>query len=78
MSTASATQGRQSPPPETQTGAQQQDVPGSGKTGAAASDTQAKQSSDTTKFHGLESNPVHILEKSAHAKTSRDGRGEGI
>jgi hypothetical protein len=61
--------GRQSPDPERQTGAQQQDVPGSGKTvpNAAPSDQHAKDKSEQTKS-GLQSNPTHPLEKAAKEK----------
>ncbi|KIW08353.1 uncharacterized protein PV09_01269 [Verruconis gallopava] len=58
-------QGRQSPDPERQTGAQQQDPPASGQFG--------KQSDDNNKeiLEGLKSNPEHPLEKFAEEKTSK-------
>jgi hypothetical protein len=61
--------GRQSPEPESQSGAQQQDVPASGKTkaNAAPSDDHAKDKSDEDKS-GLSSNPTHPLQKAAEEK----------
>jgi hypothetical protein len=58
-------QGRQSPDPETQTGAQQKDAPGSGK--------QEQQGNIDNKatLKGMQSNPTHVLEKSAEEKTSK-------
>lgn len=58
--------GRQSPDPENQSGAQQQDVPGLGKVlpeyAPPEGDEYSKQSSERTKSE-LKSNPVHPLEK---------------
>ncbi|KAI9839800.1 MAG: hypothetical protein M1837_001999 [Sclerophora amabilis] len=68
--------GRQSPDPERQTGAQQQDPPSTGKADAAPSSTSAKEESETTKNHGLESNPKGQLEDKAAEKLSKDGRGD--
>ncbi|KAH8690811.1 hypothetical protein BGW36DRAFT_389371, partial [Talaromyces proteolyticus] len=61
--------GRQSPPPEGQSGPQLHDVPGTGKSipNAAPSDEHAKQSSDQA-LAGLQSNPVHPLEQAAREK----------
>lgn len=63
--------GRQSPDPETQSGAQQQDVPGSGRVlpeyAPPSGDEYAKQSSEETKGR-LKSNPVHPLEKREKGK----------
>lgn len=64
-------QGRQSPDPERQTGAQLQDPPAEGKVGAAPSATYAQDKSEEVKQHGLESNPAHPLEKAAEDKTSK-------
>ncbi|KAI9799631.1 MAG: hypothetical protein M1833_003946 [Piccolia ochrophora] len=66
--------GRQSPDPERQTGAQQQDVPASGKADVA-SDTHAKDKSEDHKQNTLESNPKGPLDDAADAKISKDGRG---
>lgn len=61
--------GRQSPDPERQPGAQQQDTPGLGKAtpNAAPSDQYAQEKSEQTKA-GLQSNPEHPLEKAAREK----------
>ncbi|KKY21521.1 hypothetical protein UCRPC4_g03625 [Phaeomoniella chlamydospora] len=70
-------EGRQSPEPERQTGAQLNEPPSSGKIGesgvpdGANVDTHAKQSSDKTKNSGLESNPVHPLAQAAEDKVSK-------
>ncbi|KAE8134970.1 hypothetical protein BDV38DRAFT_285354 [Aspergillus pseudotamarii] len=53
--------GRQSPPPERQTGSQQQDPVASGHTQHGIHGD-SKGASEDTKFHGLESNPKHPLE----------------
>ncbi|KAJ9235479.1 hypothetical protein DTO271D3_8274 [Paecilomyces variotii] len=65
--------GRQSPDPERQSGAQLQEVPGSGHTRPeqAPSPEHAQKSSNETKEHGLESNPVHPLEKIEAEKFSK-------
>ncbi|KAI9754548.1 MAG: hypothetical protein M4579_004648 [Chaenotheca gracillima] len=73
---SSQNQGRQSPSPERQTGAQQQDPPASGKADAAPSSTSAKEHSEETKHKGLESNPKGPLEDAAAEKLSKDGRGD--
>ncbi|KAG0157022.1 hypothetical protein PDIDSM_4205 [Penicillium digitatum] len=69
-STASTTMsaplsGRQSPPPEHQSGAQQQDTPGSGKTnvGKHPAPEFSQKSSEDFKNNVLTSNPEHPLEK---------------
>lgn len=66
--------GRQSPPPESQSGAQQQDPPASGKIGGnaprPASDF-AQHESDEQKNQSLKSNPEHPLDKVEEAKFSK-------
>jgi len=62
-------QGRQSPEPETQTGAQQQDPMTQGKAGAAKENFSKDQSEDTKS--GLESNPTHPLQQAADDKISK-------
>ena len=66
--------GRQSPDPETQTGAQQQDPPSAGREPdeyKPKDPEYAKRQSDKEKFHDLRSNPVHPLEIASHAKYAR-------
>ncbi|KAF2500668.1 hypothetical protein BU16DRAFT_523438 [Lophium mytilinum] len=58
--------GRQSPEPETQTGAQQQDANSKPNDQGAADQGNAKE-----ELAGLESNPTHILAKAAEEKTSK-------
>ena len=63
--------GRQSPPPERQSGAQVNDPPASGKIGDASvrPDPEFGQNeSNESKAHGLESNPTHRLEILEEAK----------
>lgn len=63
--------GRQSPPPESQSGIQQQEPPASGKIGASTEHPApefAQQASDAQKESQLESNPEHPLEKIEAAK----------
>lgn len=67
--------GRDSPDPERQTGAQQQDVPGSGKVGGEETD-KAQQAGKDTSVEGLESNPKGPLEDAAQEKLSKGKRGE--
>ncbi|KAJ5172573.1 hypothetical protein N7492_005166 [Penicillium capsulatum] len=58
--------GRQSPPPERQSGIQQQEPPASGKIGSSSSRPDpefAQHQSDEEKQHTLTSNPVHRLEQ---------------
>lgn len=57
--------GRQSPPPERQSGAQQQDTPGSGKTnvGTHPEPEFSQHSSEWFRDNVLTSNPEHPLEK---------------
>lgn len=64
--------GRQSPDPERQTGAQQQDATGSGKAApnAAPSDDFSKDKSEENKS-SLDSNPTHPLEQAAKDKVSK-------
>ena len=72
-------QGRQSPDPENQSGAQQQDVPAGGHADSAPSEAYAKDSSENAKQSDtLSSNPEHILDKTADAKISKEPRGEGV
>ncbi|KAJ5776930.1 hypothetical protein N7520_000176 [Penicillium odoratum] len=69
--------GRQSPPPESQSGAQQRDPPSSGKIGDSSSRPApefAQQQSDQSKGDVLTSNPVHPLEK-IEADKYRKGTG---
>lgn len=66
--------GRQSPPPERQSGAQQGDPPASGKIGNPSVRPEsdfAQQESDQHKAHGLQSNPEHPLEKVEAAKFNK-------
>ena len=63
-------QGRQSPDPENQSDSQKAQ-PSSGHDESAPSGDHTKQSSEDTKHHGLESNPVHPLEEAAKEKISK-------
>jgi hypothetical protein len=67
-------QGRQSPEPETQTGAQQKDAPssvsGTLSSGGEQLEGKAKDAQENVRG-GLESNPTHPLEKFAEEKTSK-------
>lgn len=58
-------EGRQSPPPERQTGAQQQDPPASGKGTDNASNKEQtnKESLDVRVFHSFPINPAHPLSR---------------
>lgn len=67
--------GRQSPEPEKQSDAQISQ-PESGKIDAAPSDTHAKEVSDDQKLNALPSNPEGPLERAAHEKVSKKGRGD--
>merc|ERR1711939_31903 len=62
-------QGRQSPEPERQTGAQQQDTPsqGSGK----IDESTAKNEGKDDQTSGLTSNPTHILHDHSEQTTSK-------
>ncbi|KIW91830.1 uncharacterized protein Z519_07800 [Cladophialophora bantiana CBS 173.52] len=63
-------QGRQSPDPERQTGAQQQDhpsQPGSGK----LDNSQAKNEGKDDQTANLASNPKHVLHDHAETKTAK-------
>lgn len=67
----SQTAGRQSPPPERQSGIQQRDPPSSGKMGDSSSRPApefAQQDSDRSKGETLTSNPEHPLEAIEAAK----------
>jgi len=61
--------GRQSPDPEHQSGAQQGDIPtqGSGK----MDESKGKDEGKDDQTSNLSSNPTHILEEHAQAKTSK-------
>lgn len=65
--------GRQSPDEDRQPGPQQQEPPSTGKSipNAAPSDDYAKEESESTVKHGLQSNPVHPLDKYAREKASK-------
>lgn len=69
--------GRQSPDPETLTGAQQHDIPGSGKIGSSMSSSTrpapefAQQQSEKEKRHSLQSNPEHEFERIQAAKYAK-------
>ncbi|KAJ5281703.1 hypothetical protein N7478_007075 [Penicillium angulare] len=66
--------GRQSPSEDRQSGAQQRDVPGSGKIGGSSSRPEpefSQQSSDKSKSDTLESNPKHPLEDIEAAKYAK-------
>ncbi|KAJ5804963.1 hypothetical protein N7474_010850 [Penicillium riverlandense] len=67
--------GRQSPPEERQSGAQQRDPPGSGKTnvGDHPPSGSAQQKSEEHKKFQLQSNPEHPLEKIEADKYSKRG-----
>jgi len=70
--------GRQSPSPDRQTGSQLHDTTADGGIGAGPKNTDSKGASEDHKSDVLSSNPEHPLDASAEAKTSKDGRGEGI
>ncbi|KAI1618663.1 hypothetical protein EDD37DRAFT_647454 [Exophiala viscosa] len=62
--------GRQSPEPETQTGAQQGDhpaQPGSGK----IDESKGKDEGKDDQLSGLSSNPKHVLQEHSDASTSK-------
>jgi len=62
--------GRQSPEPERQTGAQQQDPQAQPDQGATPSDDKSNKSSED-QLKGLSSNPTHILAQASEEKTSK-------
>ncbi|KAK8030946.1 hypothetical protein PG990_000680 [Apiospora arundinis] len=68
--TMSAQEGRQSPPPEAQSGRQQQDAPGSGK-GADKIDSGDKKGEMKDQLAGLSSNPKGVLDDAVDAKFSK-------
>ncbi|KAI9820189.1 MAG: hypothetical protein M1827_005811 [Pycnora praestabilis] len=68
-------QGRQSPDPERQSGAQK-DAPGSGNIGAGDGD-KSKEISDDQKDNVLESNPVGPMEDAAQEKVSKESITKG-
>lgn len=63
-------QGRQSPDPERQTGAQQQDPPSSGNIDSNLKGS-SQQSRQETQASGLSSNPKHVLEDVEEKKFSK-------
>lgn len=65
--------GRQSPPPERQSGSQQQETPGTGRTsvGSHPSPDHAAHASEDFKQHHMSSNPEHPLEKFQEEKFSK-------
>ena len=63
--------GRQSPPPERQSGAQQQDIPGSGKTNVGKQPSPVL-SSEEYRDNVMTSNPESRLEKIEAAKYAND------
>ncbi|KAI9695247.1 MAG: hypothetical protein M1820_008766 [Bogoriella megaspora] len=72
-------QGRQSPDPERQTGAQINEPVGTdpNKQGGAPSLDHAKDESEKQKKHSLSSNPTSAIDKEAEEKTAKKG-GMGI
>lgn len=66
--------GRQSPEPESQSGSQV-GAPADSNIGAGPSETHAKDSSEETKFEGLESNPKPALDK---AVAGEKGSGHSV
>ena len=67
--------GRQSPEPE-KLSDEKIGAPESGKIGAGKTETGSKDESTDTKENVLESNPVGPMEGAAHAKVSKEGRGD--
>lgn len=63
-------EGRQSPPPERQTGRQQQDAPGSGK-GLADVNTENKANEQQDQLKNLESNPKGPMDDALEWKFSK-------
>ncbi|TPX15453.1 uncharacterized protein E0L32_004433 [Thyridium curvatum] len=61
----SSQEGRQSPPPERQTGAQQQDVPGSGK---GTDDASNKSEVNKSQLENLSSNPKGAMDDALKEK----------
>jgi len=61
-------EGRESPPPERQTGAQQHDVPGSGK---GVDNTEGKGETNKSELDDLTSNPKGPMEASLADKFSK-------
>lgn len=76
--------GRQSPPPESQTGAQENSPPGSGRTDAKfapppeyapkTAESHQDKNEEQSQLSGLTSNPVHPLEE-IEARKWRKGTG---
>jgi len=62
---SSENQGRQSPPPEEQSGAQQQDAPSSGQ---GVDDKTSNKDTSKSELENLTSNPTHILDKHVDQK----------
>ena len=67
-------EGRNSPEPEKQSG-QQGGQTADAQIGAGPDDGNAGEKSDEQKGNVLESNPDGPMEKAAHEKVSKDGRG---
>ncbi|KAK8037998.1 hypothetical protein PG994_014765 [Apiospora phragmitis] len=66
----STQEGRQSPPPEAQSGRQQQDAPGSGK-GTDKVDSGSKKNEMNDELSGLSSNPKGVLDEAVDSKFSK-------
>ncbi|KAK3063724.1 hypothetical protein LTS18_013281 [Coniosporium uncinatum] len=64
-------EGRQSPDPENQPGAQQQDTPASNVNEQGQQPEEGTKDANAEQLKALESNPTHILQKSAEEKTSK-------
>ncbi|KAH9890208.1 hypothetical protein F4778DRAFT_752971 [Xylariomycetidae sp. FL2044] len=69
MSSASGNEGRQSPPPETQTGAQLKETPASGQGVNAAEN---KKDANADQLKNLPSNPKGTLDDAVDSKFSKD------
>ena len=69
-------EGRNSPEPEKQPGKQGGQT-ADGKVGAGPDNGHAGKKSDEQKGNVLKSNPEGPMEKAAHEKVSKDGRGDG-
>jgi hypothetical protein len=64
-------EGRQSPPPEEQSGAQQQAPPAENPNNLSKGSDKATFDKAKQTLDKLESNPTHILEKTADEKTGK-------
>lgn len=63
--------GRQSPEPERQTGAQQQDPNSNPNNQGAAPSSEHAQDASKEQLKNMSSNPVGVLDKAAEEKTSK-------